>query len=60
MLYMHLKTPEARHLFPVRKYHHGAAFKERDVLMRYCGFCEKKITDEAWQKHLQETKHYSV
>jgi len=57
---MYSKQPEALHLSPVRKYHHGAAFKEHGVLMRYCAFCEKKMTDEVWQKHLQETKHHSL
>lgn len=60
MLLMYRKQPEAAHLSPTRTYHQGAAFKERGVLMRYCKFCEEKMKDEDWQKHLQATKHYSL
>ncbi|TSD06353.1 MAG: hypothetical protein Greene07147_212 [Parcubacteria group bacterium Greene0714_7] len=57
MFYMHIKTPEVRHLFPVHEYHHGAVFKERGVLMRYCAFCKIKMADVLWREHLKEMKH---
>lgn len=59
MLLMYRKQPEAAHLSLTRTYHHGAAFKEGGVLMRYCKFCNKKMEDEEWQAHLVATKHYS-